>query len=54
MFAEYLNEGVAIPESLIDYDLMHSRYAALLWDYEKQKNEKGIFSDNEASQGPNR
>lgn len=52
VFAEYLSEGHTIPQTVIDCDLMHSRYAALLWDYGKRKNDEGAVSDNKASMKP--
>lgn len=54
VFVVYLSEGHTIPQSSIDCDLMRSRCAILLWDYDKRKNDESAVSDDEAPMRPPR
>ncbi|MCD9644847.1 hypothetical protein HAX54_033359 [Datura stramonium] len=47
-YAEFLSGGEGIPNSSIDAELMHNRYASILWDYATKKLEAESMSDDEA------
>ncbi|PHT36491.1 hypothetical protein CQW23_24191 [Capsicum baccatum] len=44
-FAEYLSDGLQLPNYGRDAGLLHKRYAALLWKYEEAKARKPYASD---------
>ncbi|KAK4721265.1 hypothetical protein R3W88_011498 [Solanum pinnatisectum] len=53
-YAEFLSDGNGIPAGPFDPDLMRSRYAALLWNYDMLKMQAEAISDSEAPDKPMR
>ncbi|XP_060190405.1 uncharacterized protein LOC132619558 [Lycium barbarum] len=51
-YAEYLSLGNGIPAEDFDVELLRTRYAALIWDYARQKMEAKAISDDEAPPKP--
>ncbi|XP_055824255.1 uncharacterized protein LOC129892700 [Solanum dulcamara] len=47
IFAEYLSDGISIPNTGLNVEFFRSRYAALLWRYGCQKAMDGYVSDND-------
>ncbi|XP_055814254.1 uncharacterized protein LOC129883659 [Solanum dulcamara] len=54
IFAEYLNDGISIPNTELNVEFFRSRYAALLWRYGCQKAMDGYVSDNDDPKKPRR
>ncbi|KAF3648596.1 hypothetical protein FXO37_19374 [Capsicum annuum] len=52
MYAECLSYGHKVIETEFDPNALHTRYAALLWDYEIRKQEANAISDVEAPLRP--
>ncbi|XP_055807056.1 uncharacterized protein LOC129875859 [Solanum dulcamara] len=52
--AEYLSDGVSIPNTGLNAKFFHSRYVALLWRYGCQKAMNGYVSDNDDPKKPRR
>ncbi|XP_059310658.1 uncharacterized protein LOC132062017 [Lycium ferocissimum] len=49
-FAEYISDGMFnIPKATFNHNLHRSRYAALLWDYARQKQDAGAISESEVT-----
>ncbi|PHT65611.1 hypothetical protein T459_30036 [Capsicum annuum] len=44
-YAEYLNDGLQVPNDGLDAGLLHKRYASLLWKYKEAKAQKSYASD---------
>ncbi|KAM3344495.1 hypothetical protein P3S68_024204 [Capsicum galapagoense] len=44
-YAEYLSDGLQVPNGELDAGLLHKKYAALLWKYEEAKAQKPYTSD---------
>ncbi|PHT48548.1 hypothetical protein CQW23_12756 [Capsicum baccatum] len=44
-YAEYLSDGLQVPNDGLDARLLHKRYAALLWKYKEAKAQKPYASD---------
>ncbi|PHT92700.1 hypothetical protein T459_00582 [Capsicum annuum] len=44
-YAEYLSDGLQVPNDGLDAGLLHKRYAAHLWKYEKAKAQKPYAID---------
>ncbi|PHU12316.1 hypothetical protein BC332_19246 [Capsicum chinense] len=51
-YAEYLSNGLQIPNSGLDARLLHKRYAALLWKYGEVKAQKPYVNDTKDPQRP--
>ncbi|PHT36142.1 hypothetical protein CQW23_23842 [Capsicum baccatum] len=51
-YAEYLSDGLQVPNDKINVELLRKRYATLLGNYEDVKAEKRHVSDDEDSQQP--
>ncbi|KAH0640350.1 hypothetical protein KY285_036936 [Solanum tuberosum] len=47
-YAEWLSYGQENPVGNFDVIFLRSRYAALFWNYDQQKNDAGAISDSEA------
>ncbi|PHT59977.1 hypothetical protein CQW23_02340 [Capsicum baccatum] len=43
--AEYLSDGLQVPNDRLDAELLRKRYAALLWKYREAKAQKPYTSD---------
>ncbi|XP_055814434.1 uncharacterized protein LOC129884094 [Solanum dulcamara] len=54
IFAEYLSDGISIPNTGLNAEFFRSRYAALLWRYGCQKAMDGYVSDNDDPKKPRR
>ncbi|XP_055822242.1 uncharacterized protein LOC129890785 [Solanum dulcamara] len=54
MFAEYLSDGISIPNIGLNAEFFRSRYATLLWKYGCQKAMDGYVSDNDDPKKPRR
>ncbi|PHT38596.1 hypothetical protein CQW23_22169 [Capsicum baccatum] len=44
-YAEYLSDGLQVPNNGLDVGLFHKRYAALLWKYGEVKAQKPYATD---------
>ncbi|PHT75651.1 hypothetical protein T459_19173 [Capsicum annuum] len=44
-YAEYLSDGLQVPNDGLDVRLLHKRYAALLWKYGESKAQKSYATD---------
>ncbi|PHT68573.1 hypothetical protein T459_28060 [Capsicum annuum] len=44
-YAEYLSDGLQVPNDELDAGLLRKRYAALLWKYREAKAQKSYVSD---------
>ncbi|PHT81408.1 hypothetical protein T459_14423 [Capsicum annuum] len=44
-YAEYLSDGLQVPNDGLDAELLRKRYASLLWKYEEAKAQKSYASD---------
>ncbi|KAF3684924.1 putative protein EIN4-like [Capsicum annuum] len=44
-YAEYLSDGLQVPNDGLDVELLRKRYAALLWKYREAKSQKPYTSD---------
>ncbi|PHT75653.1 hypothetical protein T459_19175 [Capsicum annuum] len=44
-YAEYLSDGLQVPNDGLDAGLLHKRYAALLWKYGEAKTQKPYATD---------
>ncbi|PHT47191.1 hypothetical protein CQW23_11399 [Capsicum baccatum] len=44
-YAEYLSDGLQVPNDRLDAVLLRKRYAALLWKYGKTKVQKSYATD---------
>ncbi|PHU05421.1 hypothetical protein BC332_26243 [Capsicum chinense] len=44
-YAEYLSDGLQVPNDGLDAELLRKRYAALLWKYREAKSQKPYTSD---------
>ncbi|PHU19500.1 hypothetical protein BC332_10651 [Capsicum chinense] len=44
-YAEYLSDGLQVTNDGLDAELLHKRYAALLWKYGEAKAQKPYASD---------
>ncbi|PHT53800.1 hypothetical protein CQW23_08262 [Capsicum baccatum] len=44
-YAEYLSDGLQVPNNELDVGLLHKRYAALLWKYGEAKAQKPYATD---------
>ncbi|KAF3631183.1 hypothetical protein FXO38_26766 [Capsicum annuum] len=51
-YAEYLSNGLQIPNNGLDVGLLHKRYAALLWKYGEAKAQKPYANDTKDPQRP--
>ncbi|KAF3667372.1 hypothetical protein FXO37_10055 [Capsicum annuum] len=51
-YAEYLSNGLQIPNNRLDVRLLHKRYAALLWKYGEAKAQKPYANDTKDPQRP--
>ncbi|KAF3645824.1 hypothetical protein FXO37_20772 [Capsicum annuum] len=47
-YEEFLTGGQDVPNQEFDIALLRTRYAALLWDYDRKKKKNGATSDHEA------
>ncbi|XP_055811771.1 uncharacterized protein LOC129881670 [Solanum dulcamara] len=54
IFAEYLSDGISIPNTGLNVEFFRSRYATLLWRYGCQKAMDGYVSDNDDPKKPRR
>ncbi|PHU18106.1 hypothetical protein BC332_13801 [Capsicum chinense] len=53
-YAEYLSDGLQVPNDGLDVELLWKIYAALLWKYEKAKAQKPYASDIKNPRRPKR
>ncbi|KAF3678572.1 hypothetical protein FXO37_04317 [Capsicum annuum] len=44
-YAEYLSDGLQVPNDGLDVGLLHKRYTALLWKYGEAKSQKSYAND---------
>ncbi|PHT52951.1 hypothetical protein CQW23_07413 [Capsicum baccatum] len=44
-YAEYLSDGLQVPNDGLDAGLLHKRYVALLWKYGEAKTQKPYVTD---------
>ncbi|PHU23140.1 hypothetical protein BC332_08247 [Capsicum chinense] len=51
-YAEYLSDGLQVPNNGIDVGLLRKRYAVLLWKYGEAKSQKPYASDIKDPQRP--
>ncbi|PHU17603.1 hypothetical protein BC332_13298 [Capsicum chinense] len=52
-YAEYLSDGLQVPNDVIDVGLLHKRYAALVWKYGEAKAQKPYATDVKDPRRPN-
>ncbi|PHT48111.1 hypothetical protein CQW23_12319 [Capsicum baccatum] len=48
-YIKYLSDGLQISNNELDVELLHNRYATLLWNYKIVKARKGYISDSKDS-----
>ncbi|PHT33033.1 hypothetical protein CQW23_29370 [Capsicum baccatum] len=51
-YAEYLSDGLQVPNDVLDVRLLRKRYAALLWKYREAKAQKSYTTDVKDRQRP--